>query len=66
MWHAGLVAAQAGIQIAGKDINNLSYAYDTTLMAEREEKLYWCFSFWLTSLCIIGSSFIHLISIEQS
>ena len=23
--------------------------------------LYWCFSFWLTSLCIIGSSFIHLI-----
>ena len=24
--------------------------------------LYWCFSFWLTSLCIIGSSFIHLIS----
>ena len=34
MWHAGLDAAQAWIQIAGKDINNLSYAYDTTLIAE--------------------------------
>ena len=39
MRHAGLEEAQAGIQIAGKDINNLSYAYDTTFMAEREEKL---------------------------
>ena len=27
--------------------------------------LYWCFSFWLTSLCIIGSSFIHLIRIDS-
>ena len=39
MRNAGLEEAQAGIQIAGKDINNLSYAYDTTFMAEREEKL---------------------------
>ena len=28
--------------------------------------LYWCFSFWLTSLCIIGSSFIHLIRTDSS
>ena len=28
--------------------------------------LYWCFSFWLTSLCIIGSSFIHLIRIDSN
>ena len=27
--------------------------------------LYWCFSFWLTSLCIIGSSFIHLIRLKK-
>ena len=34
---AGLDEAQAGIKIAGKNINNLRYADDTTLMAEREE-----------------------------
>ena len=28
--------------------------------------LYWCFSFWLTSLCIIGSSFIHLIRMDSN
>ena len=37
MWHAGLVEAQAGIKIARKNINNLRYADDTTLMAERKE-----------------------------
>ena len=37
--HAGLDEAQAGIQIAGININNLSYADDTTLMAESEEDL---------------------------
>ena len=36
---AGLDEAQAGIKIAGRDINNLRYPYDTTLMAENEEKL---------------------------
>jgi len=36
---AGLEEAQAGIKIAGKNINNLRYAGDTTLMAEREEEL---------------------------
>ena len=37
--NAGLEEAQAGIKIAGRDINNLRYAYDTTLMAESEEEL---------------------------
>ena len=39
MRNAGLDEAQAGIKIAGRNINNLSYADDTTLMAETEEKL---------------------------
>ena len=39
MRNAGLEEAQAGIKIAGRNINNLKYADDTTLMAEREEKL---------------------------
>ena len=39
MWQAGLDKAQAGIKIAGRNINNLIYADDTTLMAESEEKL---------------------------
>ena len=37
MWNAGLDEAQAGIKIAGRNINNLRYADDTTLMAENEE-----------------------------
>ena len=37
MRNAGLDEAQAGIKIAGKNINNLTYADDTTLMAESEE-----------------------------
>ena len=39
MWNSGLDEAQAGIKIAGRNINNLRYADDTTLMAEREEEL---------------------------
>ena len=39
MRSAGLEEAQAGIKIAGRNINNLSYADDTTLMAETEEEL---------------------------
>ena len=128
-WETGLEETQAGIKIAGRNINNLRYADDTTLMAESEEELksllikvkeesekvglklniqkmkimtsgpitsweidgetvetvsdfiflgskitadicvsilYWCFSFWLTSLCIIGSSFIHLIRTDSN
>ena len=37
MRNAGLDEAQAGMKIAGRDTNNLRYAYDTTLMAESEE-----------------------------
>ena len=39
MWNAGLEEAQAGIKIAKRNINNLRYADDTTLMAESEEEL---------------------------
>ena len=37
--NAGLAEAQAGIKIAGRNINNLRYADDTTLMAESEEEV---------------------------
>ena len=39
MRNAGLEEAQAGIKIAGRNINNIRYADDTTLMAESEEEL---------------------------
>jgi len=39
MQNAGLDEFQAGIKVAGRNINNLRYADDTTLMAESEEKL---------------------------
>ena len=39
MWNARLDEAQAGIKIAGRNINNLRYADDTTLIAESEEEL---------------------------
>ena len=39
MRNTGLEETQAGIQIAGRNINNLKYADDTTLMAESEEEL---------------------------
>ena len=39
MRNAGLDEAQTGIKIAGKNINNLRYADDTTLMTENKEKL---------------------------
>ena len=38
-WNAELDEAQAGIKITGRNINNLRYADDTTLMAESEEEL---------------------------
>ena len=37
MWNAGLDEAQAGIKITGRNINNLKYTDDTTLLAESEE-----------------------------
>ena len=39
MWNAGIDEAQAGIKIAGRNINNLRYADDTTFMAESKEEL---------------------------
>ena len=39
MRNTGLSEAQAGIKIAGRNINNLRYAHDTTLMAQSEEEL---------------------------
>ena len=39
MRHAGLEEAQAGIKISGRNINNLTYADDTTLMAESKKEL---------------------------
>ena len=39
MWHAGLDETQAGIKTAGRNINNLRYAYDTIFMAESKEEL---------------------------
>ena len=39
MWNAGMDEAQAGIKIAGRNINNLRYADDTTIMAESEKEL---------------------------
>ena len=39
MWNARLDEVQAGIKIAGRNINNLRYAYDTTLKAESKEEL---------------------------
>ena len=39
MWNARLVELQAGIKIAGRNIDNLRYADDITLMAESEEEL---------------------------
>ena len=39
MWNAGLDEAQAGLKIAGRNINNLRYTDDTTLMVEGKEEL---------------------------
>ena len=39
MWNAGLDDSQAGVKIARRNINNLRYAYDTTLMEKYEEEL---------------------------
>ena len=45
MWNVRLDEAQAGIKTAGRNINNLRYAYDTALMAENEEEPWWA-SWW--------------------
>ena len=44
----------------------LTYRVSITIFLNCVNILYWCFSFWLTSLCIIGSSFIHLIRTDSN
>ena len=39
MWNAGLDKSHAGIKTVGRNVNNLRYAHDTTLMAESKEEL---------------------------
>ena len=53
MRNAGLDEAQAGIKIARRNINNIRYADDTTLMAESEEELKSLFFFYLFSFSFI-------------
>ena len=52
MWNARLDKGQAGIKIAGRNIKNLRYADDTTLMAESEEELKTSF---FSAECVVGS-----------
>ena len=47
MWNAGLDESQAGIKMTGRNINNLIYADDTTLMAESEEEVKNLLKSWL-------------------
>ena len=49
MWNVGLDEAQAGIKTAGRNINNLRYADDTTVMAESREELKWK---WKSLSCV--------------
>ena len=58
--YAGLEETQAGIKIAGRNVNNLRYANDTTLMAESEEELK---SFWMS--LANGLSILFILSKNQ-
>ena len=53
MRNAGLEETQAGIRVARRNINNLKYADDTTLMAESEEEL----KSLLMKVCVLGTSY---------
>ena len=80
MRNIGLDEAEAGIKISGRNINNPRYADDTTLMSESEEELNSLLmkvkeerekvglklNIQNASLCIMGSSFIHLIRIDSN
>ena len=59
MRNAGLEEAQAGIKITGRNINNLRYADDTTLMAESEEVIEISPGNLDSSLCFFQSSISH-------
>ena len=54
MRNARLEEAQAGIKIAGRNINHLRYADDTTLMAEREEELKSLWKWWASESLMKG------------
>jgi len=63
MRNAGLEETQAGIKIAGRNINNLRYADDTTLMAESEEEL----KSLLIPACVSSSpAFLMMYSLHRS
>ena len=62
MRNAGLEEAQAGIKIAGRNINNLRYTDDTTIMAESEEELKRLFSFSsLSAIREVSSAYLRLL-----
>ena len=60
MRNTGLEEAQAAIKIAGRNINNLRYADDTTLMAESEEELGRLFIFGCTGSSLLCAGFLQL------
>ena len=67
MRNAGLDEAQAGIKIARRNINNLRYANDSTLMAESEEELKSLFSFsWLSTIKVVSSAHLKLLIFLQA
>ena len=65
MQNAGLDESQAGIMIAGRNINNLRYADDTTLMAECEEELKILLMKWRVKKLAYNSTFKKLRSWHQ-
>ena len=61
MRNTGLDEAQAGIKIARRNINNLRYADDTALMAEREEELKSLFCSPLLAIRVVSSAYLRLL-----
>ena len=66
MRNAGLEEAQAGIKIAGRNINNLRYADDTTLMAESEELTSFLMKVKEESVKVVFKLNVHIIKIIAS
>ena len=61
-WRIPGIAEPGGLLSMGSDV----YQHRTRLKRLGSSILYWCFFFWLTLLCIIGSSFIHLIRTDSN
>ena len=61
MRNPGLNEAQAGIKIAGRNINNLRYADDTKIMAEREELKSLFSSSLLSAISVVSSTYLRLL-----